>query len=481
MSDFELATPDDTWSESAVSAYRTLASIVLNQSESLHQQGELLLKQEATIQTLQERLNLNSSNSSKSPSSDRKDKKSPKKRKRKPSSKSRGGQPGHKGATRELLKPTRVIESAPPVEACTCGGGEWVPRGKIERFQVTELPEIKPEVIEYQRQSYDCNCCGNAHYTGGPDYATQSRFGPRLQSYVIHLSIKARLSMRQIQSNLKELFGVSISLGAVSEIITRGGRLSNPHVCKLKQWFKEDNSPKHVDETGWSIAGVRAYLIGSLNRYASVFSITPQKSRAYILELIGDDISRVIISDRAPQYLTWFARQLCWSHVLRTFEFFAQSHGSKALGAELVECARALFRANRAYRADEISVGTYRSTAWTLRFKVRALLKQLEAAPRISSLARGKVTRLVDEEDQLWMFIIYPELPIENNAQERELRAPVIKRKLSFGNDSEAGATRFANLLSAVMTLRRQSRDVLDWLGRLFVGGAPSLLPQLDS
>ena len=90
MSDFELATPGDTWSESAVSAYRTLASIVLNQSESLHQQGELLLKQEATIQTLQERLNLNSSNSSKSPSSDRKDKKSPKKRKRKPSSKSRG-------------------------------------------------------------------------------------------------------------------------------------------------------------------------------------------------------------------------------------------------------------------------------------------------------------------------------------------------------------------------------------------------------
>ena len=115
----------------------------------------------------------------------------------------------------------------------------------------------------------------------------------------------------------------------------------------FKQWFKDDTSPKHVDETGWSIAGERAYLIGSLNRYASVFSITPRKSRAYIQELIGDDVSRVIISDRAPQYLSWFARQLCWSHVLRTFDFLAESHGSKMLGAELVECARALFRAIR--------------------------------------------------------------------------------------------------------------------------------------
>ena len=150
------------------------------------------------------------------------------------------------------------------------------------------------------------------------------------------------------------------------------------------------------------------------------------------------------------------------------------------MGAELVECALALFRANRAYRAEEISVDTYRSTAWALRFKVRALLKQLESAPRISSLARGKVAQLIRDEDQLWTFIIYPELPIDNNAQERELRAAVMKRKLSHGSQSEAGAQRFADLLSAVMTLKRQSRVILDWLGRLFVGDAPALLPQLN-
>ena len=193
MSTFELPQPDATWPESAISAYQALRVFVQTQTELLHKQSEQLqrqseqlerqseqlLKQEATIQALQERLNLNSSNSGKPPSSDRKDKKSPKKRRRKPSSRSRGGQPGHKGVTRELLEPTKVIESGPPAKACSCGGGEWVARGNIERFQVTELPEIKPEVIEYQRQSYDCSCCGNARYTGGPDHATQSRFSYR--------------------------------------------------------------------------------------------------------------------------------------------------------------------------------------------------------------------------------------------------------------------------------------------------------------
>ena len=37
-------------------------------------------------------------------------------------------------------------------------------------------------------------------------------------------------------------------------------------------------------------------------------------------------------------------------------------------------------------------------------------------------------------------FVADPEVPIDNNACERSLRAPVIGRKLSFGNDSWIGA-----------------------------------------
>ena len=53
--------------------------------------------------------------------------------------------------------------------------------------------------------------------------------------------------MRQIKANLEDFFGVSISLGAVSDIITRVAD-SQSHMCASSQWFKEDTSPKHVDD-----------------------------------------------------------------------------------------------------------------------------------------------------------------------------------------------------------------------------------------
>ena len=105
-----------------------------------------------------------------------------------------------------------------------------------------------------------------------------------------------------------------------------------------------------------------------------------------------------------------------------------------------------------------------------VRRKVESLLLQLQSAPRISSIALGKVNRLLEQESQLWTFIHDPELPIENNAQERELRSPVIKRKISFDSDSEESARRFADLLSAVLTLERHPRPSLPWLKRLFRG-----------
>ena len=194
MNDTELPQPDKTWPESARSAYQTLILLVQKQTELVHQQNERLLKQEATIQALKERLSLNSKNSNKPPSSDRKDKNKAK-RKRKASAKTRGGQPGHKGSSRKLLEPTEVIPSQAPTDSCICGEYDWIPRGKILRHQVTELPEILPEVIEYQRQSYDCHCCGRSRFAEGPLKGTESQFGPRLHAHVISLYFQSRLKV----------------------------------------------------------------------------------------------------------------------------------------------------------------------------------------------------------------------------------------------------------------------------------------------
>ncbi|MBK7895593.1 MAG: transposase [Anaerolineaceae bacterium] len=69
-----------------------------------------------------------------------------------------------------------------------------------------------------------------------------------------------------------------------------------------------------------------------------------------------------------------------------------------------------------------------------------------------------------------------------NNAAEQALRRGVLWRKRSFGSQSETGSRFVERILTVVISLRRQQRDVLDFLTdacQALVSGIapPSLLP----
>jgi hypothetical protein len=72
---------------------------------------------------------------------------------RQKSKKKRGGQPGHPKAERKLV-PVEQCREVVPCKPTTCRGcGELLTGDDPQpwRHQVTEIPEIKPYIIEYQR------------------------------------------------------------------------------------------------------------------------------------------------------------------------------------------------------------------------------------------------------------------------------------------------------------------------------------------
>jgi transposase len=111
------------------------------------------------VEKLRERVNKNSQNSSKPPSTD-----APQKRsypKPEPSGRKKGGQPGHAGKGRKLKpieKVSRVVISK-PVACVACGALLMGEDPQPVRHQVSELPRIEPEVIEYQRHTLACCAC----------------------------------------------------------------------------------------------------------------------------------------------------------------------------------------------------------------------------------------------------------------------------------------------------------------------------------
>jgi len=84
------------------------------------------------------------------------------------------------------------------------------PRQRLERWQVTELPEIRPLVTEFQLWEKRCPCCGASTWGHLPGTGPRSAFGPTLQATVSLLSGAYHLSFSQVQNLLKNVFHLSI-------------------------------------------------------------------------------------------------------------------------------------------------------------------------------------------------------------------------------------------------------------------------------
>jgi hypothetical protein len=71
---------------------------------------------------------------------------------------------------------------------------------------------------------------------------------------------------------------------------------------------------------------------------------------------------------------------------------------------------------------------------------------------------------LLGVEAALWSFVEAPGIEPTNNAAERSLRRAVLWRRKSLGTKSEAGSQFVERILSVIMTLRQQGRDVYEYL-----------------
>jgi transposase len=161
--------PAELWDQ-IPSAVQAALLVVFQQ----HEQRIAALEQR--VRDLEEQLGQNSTNSSRPPSSD-----SPAVKRaspRTPTGRRRGGPPGHQLQQRPLLPAdhTHVLKPS------TCRGCGHTRSGKDPRPlrpQVLELPEIRPEVTEYQLPRLSCPRCGLSTCATLPAGVPRGGQGPR--------------------------------------------------------------------------------------------------------------------------------------------------------------------------------------------------------------------------------------------------------------------------------------------------------------
>ena len=440
----------------------------------------------ARVEELERKLGQNSNNSHQPPSSDPPSVREQRPSTRKKSGKKRGGQKGHTGSRRELL-PAEKVDETHTLMPSTCKGCGHALCGQDEtplRHQITELPEIVPTVTEYQLHALSCPCCGEVtRATLSPD-VPNSAFGPRLMALVATLTAHYRLSKDKARELLADVLGITISKGALSTLEAHASDALAESVEKLKPYI-EQQSALGIDETRWSESGETAWLWVVVSELAAFFVIRGSRSGAVARELLGEEKrTGVVTTDRFSGY-TWLerlVRQLCWAHLIRDFRKMAnvRDETASAIGQGLQDVADRLFAYWNRLSDGELKRSSFRTYASGLRKELRALLERGMALEH--KLVSGMCNAMAKVEASMWTFVRIEGIEPTNNESEREGRHGVIYRKLSNGTQSARGSRFVERMLTVRGTLRRQGRNVFQFLvdamtAKLRGIPPPSLLP----
>ena len=169
-------------------------------------------------------------------------------------------------------------------------------------------------------------------------------FGPRLTGVAGLVSGCYRSSTRTVAEILRDLFGVSISLGSVVACEQAVSRAVAPAVEEARSYVQKQ-AVANVDETSWRERRRKAWLWIMATAFVIVFLIHQRRNRAAARELLGS-FKGTLGSDRWTAYhIHTGRRQICWSHLERDFHAMSEYKGKAGrIGKELVRLTRKMFR-----------------------------------------------------------------------------------------------------------------------------------------
>jgi transposase len=443
-----------------------------------------IAKLEAELEALRRQIKGKTPQNSSLPPSSQHPHAKPQPRKKK-SKRRRGGQPGHPKHERALI-PTADCDTVVPLKPKQCrrcgaklSGNDPEPL----RHQVWELPEIKPQVTEYQRHRLDCECCGEATCAPLPPGVPQGQSGPRLLAFTALLMAYYRQSKRRTAEFLETLLGQPCSPALTVKMQTQVTAAARPAYEELAATLPTQTHV-NADETATKEQNGKAWLWTFVARLFTVFTIRATRAATAVDELLTEAYRGVVTCDRAKMYWRVGRVQWCWAHLKRDFQALIDrgDNQAKRLGYDLRRMTCKLFEHWGDYRAGNISRTAFVRRMAPVRRQVERLLLRGIASNNKSLV--GMCQELYEHRDWLWTFVRDEQVEPTNNAGERALRHAVIWRKLSFGTQSANGSRFVETMLTVIETCRQQRRSAFDYLttaveAHLAGQPAPSLLPRL--
>ena len=348
----------------------------------------------------------------------------------------------------------KLLTTCPKCEAVFPDASQ-TPQQVYERI---ELPPVRPDVTQIRLFGGRCACCGERVTAEAPAGLEQgSPFGHSIAAMVVYLHYAHAIGMERLALLMDELFSMSISEGAICNILARARQplldatatieqvvLASPVVCS--------------DETSVRVKGKNWWEWVFIGTLAVLHVIQPSRGKAVVTALFGAIRPEVWVSDMLGSQrghgVLW---QVCLAHLLRDAKY-------------AIECGDTAFSAPfRWLLLRAIAIGRRRETLkdTTLKqylYDLDRRLDRIMAAVPIGEPGRKLHKRMLANRAHLFAFMTNRAVPYTNNVSERHLRPSVIFRKVTNGFRCEWGAETYAAFRSIVGTAKANHASVLEVL-----------------
>lgn len=369
----------------------------------------------------------------------------------------------HNGS-RQRATPTRIerhaLERCPE---CQCRlGGESLDYSR----QVVELPPPQPvEVIEHQVVKRWCPHCGqwrSPQLDLSGQVIGQGRIGVGVAALVAYLRTALRLPVRQVQTHLETMHDLHLSLGEIVALAHGVRRQLQGQADGLLAQL-HTQPVVHQDETGWRENGRNGYVwtVSSAGPEAvRYYQHSFSRSHHVAQQLLGARFQGVLVSDFYAAYnLIPGRHQRCWVHLLRDLHELKAEHADRDDVVAWAQQVRQLYDEAAAWCAAQprATIAERRQTYYAFHQRMCGLGQQFALERQHPCWALAK--RVLRHQEELFQFVLDPEVPADNNLAERSLRPLVIMRKISGGTRSPAGSKTRLCLASLFETWHARGRN----------------------
>lgn len=396
-------------------------------------------------------------------SSEKSDKKAGTKKERK-SARKRVQLPSERYPNVDILEKDVTLDELPN---CPCCSKKMQDSGLTENSEYLTVIPRKFFVVRQKRHKYRCKACQGSLVTApliprikpGSSYSDEMVVDVALSKYCDLIPIERYVQMAK-RGGVDGIPANSLIQGThnVADF------LEDVYLKIKDEVFSEEVI--HADETphkmlegdkkkNWS-------LWGFSSSYAAYFDARDTRSGDVATELLKASNCKYLVSDvfsgyrkavsetniyRADEDLSLIENVYCNAHARRKFKESSKSYEDES---ELfLWCYQKIYRLEK-LRGDKYGMPQIRQ--WQRNY-FKIMLK-LGERYRFSYSEKSSLVKAIKyftkNFDELTLFLKYEHIPIDNNSQERLMRAPVVGRKTWYGTHSKRGARTNAIMFSLV-------------------------------